>query len=703
MNAIAAMAEMVKAAEVHAEAQSKDRLRAIEYYKGVMTDTPSDAGRSKMATRLVRSHIKKVLPSLMRTLMGSAQIVEFLPIGPEDEQDAEQSTDFMNSVVVPEAGCLAAIEDAIHDALLLRNGILRWWYDERKTVSVSSHTGLNDDAFAQLVAGDDVEVLDHTESEEQTEFGPILVHDARIKRYITKGVYRSSAVPRDRFLIHPDAVEIDESPLVGEKCEYSRSDLVAMGYDKEKVYSLPIADEDDTERDARRGELDDGAQDTHRANQMVDYYDLYIRFDEDDDGIAELRHVVFAGGLTEQHMLLNEECDDVQFCDVKTMSQPHQWEGISLADDLMDLQQGQTVLLRQTLDNLYWANNPQPIIQSGAIKDEQAVYNPEFGLPIVVNQGVDVRAALGTHAVPFVADKSFPMLQYLDEEAQERTGVSDASSGMAPDALQNMTAKASAMIEQAGIGQTELMVRTAARGLEKFFRGLRRMVIRHQDVPRTVRLRGEWAQFDPRQWNAELDCTVNTGLGAGTRERDMIVMQQVLALQEKLFAAFGPDNPFVKPENLYKSITKLVEAAGLKSVEPYFSEPDPQEIQAKMAAAQNKPDPEQAKMQAQMQIEQAKVQAQLQLEQAKMQASDAKEKAQMDADLTVKRAEIEAARMAQTDKLKSDALLLDRKLAWEREKYMLDAQLQRENAERDRQDRIWQAQAQQFAIQRPAQ
>ena len=194
----------------------------------------------------------------------------------------------------------------------------------------------------------------------------------------------------------------------------------------------------------------------------------------------------------------------------------------------MDLQRAQTVLLRQTLDNLYWQNGAQPIMQEGVVLNPEAVLNPEFGLPIRLRQGTDARAAIGYDVKPFVADKSFGMLEYMDNEATERTGVSDASSGLAPDALQNMTAKASAMIEQAGIGQTELMVRTAAEGLRRFFRGILRLITRHQDIPRTVRLRDEWVQVDPRHWNADMDCAVNTGLGAGTRERDLMVMQQFL-------------------------------------------------------------------------------------------------------------------------------------------------------------------------------
>jgi hypothetical protein len=221
------------------------------------------------------------------------------------------------------------------------------------------------------------------------------------------------------------------------------------------------------------------------------------------------------------------------------------------------------------------AEQPQPIVQEGTIVNPEAVLNPRFGLPIRIAQGTDARAALAYNPVPFVAKDSFAMLSYMDEEGTDRTGISEASSGLAPDALQNVTAKASAMIEQSGIGQTELMVRTIAHGLKRVFRGLLRMVVKHQDKPRTVRLRDKWVTFDPREWNAEMDATVNTGLGAGTRERDMMMMSQVIGLQEKLLASLGADNPFVKPDNVYNAISKFAESAGARSTELYFTKPDP--------------------------------------------------------------------------------------------------------------------------------
>ena len=684
MNPTSAIAQMIHEAEKHADDMSKDRIRAVEYYQGVMRDTPSDKGKSQIVSRDVRSVIKKVLPSVVRTILGNEVVTEYQPMNEGDEEGAEQATDYVNHVVLPECDGYRAIEDAIHDALLLRNGILHVYFEEKTEAKVSSHTGLPDDAFAELVDSEDVQVLEHTERQEMVEVPPqmgpdgmpipgpsmmpVTVHDLKIKRMVQKRDIRAAAVPRERFLIHPDAVSLDDSALTGSKTQVRRSDLVAMGYDKDLIFGLAIGDEDDDyERDERRDAVTN-TDETHRANELVDYYDLYVRFDEDGDGIAELRHMCFAGGTGEKNLLMNEEADEVQFVDLKILSQPHQWEGISLFDDTHDIQRVKTVLLRQTLDNLYWQNNPQPTVQDGAIVNMDAVYNPEFGLPIRTKPGMDVRTALGFNQVPFVAAQSFAMLDYMDNEAQERTGVNDASSGLAPDALQNMTAKASAMIEQAGIGQTELMVRTIAEGLRKFFRLILKLVVKHQDVPRTVRLRGEWVQYDPRSWNSDMDCTVNTGLGAGTRERDMQMVQFILGMQEKLLASLGPvDNPFVSPDNLYASLQKLVQAAGMKTPDMFFTKPDPEKIAVKAKAMAEQPSPEMMKVQAQAEAKKAELQMTGQIKAAEMQQSGQAERANLEAEMQLKREQM----MAETQ------------LA--RERMMAEMQLKREQMQAEMQ------------------
>lgn len=681
MEWLSTVADMVRSAERHADDLSADRIRAVEYYRGEMRDTPSDVGRSSITTRDIRSAIKKALPSVYRTILGSDEVVEYQPVGPGDEDAASQASDYVNYVVMGASGARKAIKDAIHDAMLLRNGILHWWWDERQSVTFSRHTGLDEAAIAALDADGDVEIIEAVQRDEDVGGVIIPVYDVKVRRSIVARDVKVAAVPRERFLIHADAVSLDDALIVGERAELRRSDLVAMGYDRDLVAGLAVTDEDDEDSD-RRGWVAESDGDEAPENETLDYYDLYVRIDADGDGIAELRHMCFAGGLTERNLLVDEECDEIQYCDIKVMSQPHQWEGVSLADDLFDIQRVKTVLTRATLDNLYWQNNLQRSAQDGAVLNMDEVLNPRFGGVVRVARGVPVNDALGVVTVPFVARESFGMIEYIDREATDRTGISDASSGLAPDALQNVTAKATALIEQGGIGQTEMMVREIADGLRVFFGGLLRLIVRHQDMSRTVRLRNEWVEFDPRQWNAMMDCTVNTGLGAGTRERDMMVMQQVLGLQERMLSGFGPDNPFVKPENVYSALSRMIEAAGLKTPSLYFTEPDPQEVQQKMEAARNQPN-----------LVQLRVQAQMQLEQAKMQANRDKEAAQMEADLRVEQARIAAETERQRNDLASRALLQRQQIEWEREKFAAEIAAREAEAERARMHDIQRAQA----------
>lgn len=672
---------LVKDAEDYRDERAGERLKAMAYFDGdekeLQKYIPSEDDRSKVVSRDVRSAVKKVLPSIYRTILGNDQIVEYQPVGEGDENTAEQATDYVNYIALPECNGRQAIEDAINDAVRLRNGILKWWQEEITDVKVSLHTGLDEMAFAQLVADDDVEVLEYTERAEKVEVQGQIVEipsfDVRIKRRIVTAKPSIAAIPLENWLIHPDAIRLEDSPILGEHTRERRSDLVKMGWEKDKIWAAPATGSDsdqEAEEDARRRGIEQNEDAPQKALDEIDYYDLLVRVDKDGDGIAELRRMVFAGGIKAQYLLEDTEWDEINYADIVSERRPHQWEGNSIPDEVMEIQKVKTVLLRQTLDNIYWQNNLQPIVQEGIVQNPESVLNPKFGQPIRVSQGTPWNEAVGYNVVPMVADKSFAMLSYMDEEMTDRTGISDASSGMAPDALQNMTAKASSMIEQAGIGQTEMIVRCIAECLKPVFRGLLKLIIQHQDKPRTVRLRDEWVTFDPRSWNADMDAVVNVGLGAGTRERDMMAMQQVITLQKELLASMGPavGMKYVTPDNLYNAISKLVEAAGLKTVGLYFTKPDPQEIQQAIQAQSQQPSPEEIKAKAAMELEQVRGQQKIQIEHfktqakreeaaAKMQIDTNREREQLAADLEAQLAEIDRQAEAKRNELIAQAAL----------------------------------------------
>jgi hypothetical protein len=599
--------------------------------------------------------------------------------------------------VLQESGATEAIHDGIFDAMLLRNGVLHWFVDEKTRVEGSKHTGLDEMALGQLI-DDSVEVLEQSSKIEMQpvppemaaqyqaqgipvpEGVPVELFDVKIKRTIKEKKPRIISVPMDEFLISSDALCVDDSGLVGQGRKVSRSDLVAMGYDRDKIESLPSATETATsenERYSRRKYANDISKANERENDKIDYYDLYVRLDRDNDGIAELRHICMAGGLTAEHLLVDDYASDVPYADLVIERQPHQWEGVSIADDVMDIQRIKTALLQSAMNNIYWQNALQMIVNSSAIENPEAVMRPEFGRPIMLKDGYNARDAISYNIVPFVANNILEFIGYWDDQVSDRTGIDDTSAGMPADALQNVTAKASAMMEQKGIARVEMLVRTLATGgLKRLFKGLLKLIIENQDKARTVRMRDKWVEVDARSWNAEMDATINTGLGAGTRERDMMVMQGVISMQEKLLASLGPDNPFVKPDNVWKALSGLVEASGLKTPSMYFTKPDEAEVTAALDARKNAKPIELQKIEAQAMADKALREAEMPLEMRKMelevQAAAEKERAQSQAavDEAIALAEIQA-----TDKQSERDLKyyeINQRLAFEREKLALD-------------------------------
>lgn len=663
--------------------QKASRDRAQEYYDGKMTDTPASPNRSKVVSRDVRAVIKKLMPAMVRTILGSDTVVQYQPTSEAKEDDATQATLYINGVVLEESGGYDAIYDVIHDAALQRTGWLKWWHEEKVDVSETQYTGLDEEAFNMLVAPEEVTVLEHTPRQEQVaqmvqdpqtgtfveQMVPTQVHDVRVRIYRKKRRIRVGAIPGENIIVHPDALDEDTAQLIGTYEKITRSDLVAMGIDRDRVYDLPIADEHDrqTAEDVRRRYDEDGKV-YSPAMEEIDYYDLYARVDYDDDGIAELRRICMAGGLTEENIISNEVWDEAPLAAVKIERRPHQLEGHSIMDDGGDMQQVKTVLLRSVFDNIYAMNNLTPVYQEGVILNPKAFYEKKFGEPVRVRQGTDARAAASYLEVPFFAKDAFGMLGYIDEMIIDRTGISDASAGLPPDALQNVTAKASSLLEQSNIGQTEMMVKTVAKGgLKRMFKGLLKLAVQHQDKPRTVKLNDKWVTFDPRKWDGEMDCEVNTGLGAGTRERDQMMVTMLMGVQEKLLASLGAvDNPFVSEENVWNSLEKLVQATGGKNVNAFFTKPDPEKLKQRAADRKANKPPTPAEMlkmeyelkgQLEVQKEKVKADADVAKTQATMQKEQAKEVAQMQADVQVKLAE-----------LKKEQAIREQEIAWEREK-----------------------------------
>lgn len=629
---VAQQIELAKGHDKHARATP--RAKALDYFFGNMDAyVPPEPNRSKVVSRDVADTIGWMLPGIMRVFTASDRMAVAEPVGAEDVDFADQATDGMNYVFWKDNKGYEIVYAATWDSLLHGNGIVKTYYDDTPVYSTSFHSGLTDDQRVMLLEDDETEVL-AASSREVTIPGPegdiaIEVHDLKIKRKKLDGKFIVTVIPTEEFLISENAVATDDAPFTAHWQKITRSELVAMGYDKDEVWKIPAAGRPDTPEEAARRDFQN-TDATDKSMEEVDYFECFIRVDVDGDGEAELVRACYGGTAVDG--LLDWEVweDENPFDDIPCEPVPHRWDARSVSDKTIDLQDINTVLSRQFLNNLYWVNNPQRFAQ-GKIKNPEALDSPVFGQTVFG----DVGATVTNLPVPFVGDKALLGLTHFDEVRQKRTGVGRQSMALDPEALQNQTAEASRNNRDASYSQVELVARNMAEwGWGKVFRKLMRLMIKHQDHPRTVMLNSKkQLVIDPRFWNADMNVTINVGLGTGSRDRDLMMLQNVLQSQlllaDRFMAAGAVDDAIDMLPLIIRTMEKMAESAGIKNPEDFYPEYTEEKVgilkdMAAKRAAQ--PPPEVVK-------EQAKIAATKEIEAMKAEGNAAKEQLQLNADL----------------------------------------------------------------------
>jgi len=607
-------------------------------------------GKSQIVTGEVAEAIDGALPSLVRIFTGSDNIVVFEPQGPRDEASAKQATDYCNWVFNRDNEGVSILHDWFKDALLQKNGILKAYWEDKEDITKERYFDLSNDELAMLMSDETMEIVE----QDTTEFPifdpngmpvvdpmgvPVMgaTTNVVVQQKKKSGKVTIENVPPEEFLISKKARTIADSPFVAHRQMLTRSTLIAMGFNKKQVEGLQMGDAlaYTPERVARyaAGEQPYQTQTDDPAMQEIEVFECYIKTDIDGKGIATLVQVFYASNEILEDAKgkeMVEEVDYVPFHSICPIPIPHKFFGNSLADRTVDLQLIKTTITRQMLDNLYLTNNARVVAVEGQVNLDDLLTSTAGGViraksPNAVQQLV----------VQNVASQAFPMLQYLDTIQSKRTGVSDASQGLDPSVLQNVTAAAVASMQQAGAGKIELMARIFAEtGVKSLFKGILHLLCKYQDKARLVRMRGEFVEFDPRTWANQYDVSINVGLGAGNRQEQMAMLSMVLAKQEQLIGQYGPANPYVSPAQYRGTLGRMVEIAGFKDSAEFYkaitpeqdqmlSNPPPQEqqmppeIQALMAKTQAEIQANQAKAQADLQMQQQQMQIDMQMAQQK--------------------------------------------------------------------------------------
>lgn len=572
---------------------SSQRATALDHYHGRPYGNEQE-GRSAVVSRDLSEAVDWALPGIIRVFTASGALGEFDPVGPEDEQQAEQESDYTNQVIMKDNPGFIVLHDVIKDTLLLKNGYVKHYWEEESKVSEESYTGLSLDALVMLnneLTSDGAEVEVVEQEETMIDMGGQMVPSFDIKLKITRkcGKVCVEAVPAEEVRVSKKCRgSLQQSPFVEHVTRKTRSDLIEMGMDRDFVSELAAYNEkENSEESYARDSLDDesdefGQATIDRSMDEIEYCEAYLRVDWDGDGIAELRKVVTVSDRIPPGKEWNETISAVPMTAFTAKRMPHRHVGESLDDELSDLQEIKTVLLRQMLDNIYLTNSSQWLVNE-RVNISDFMQSMPGGIKRV--QGLEPVSGSAEPVVTApIIGQILPVVDYIDNLKESRTGISKASTGLDPDILKQSTKGAFMENLNRASQKIEMITRMIAEtGVKEMFLQVHSLLIRHQDRSRMVKMRGKYVTVNPQEWKERTDLTARVGLGTGNEEEKREKLMLVASLAEKI-SALG----LVGPDQAYNLFSDLVKTMGFDMPEKYAMDPASPEFQQAQA---NKKEP----------------------------------------------------------------------------------------------------------------
>jgi len=577
---------------------SESRKKSLEYYLGDKLGTEID-GRSQVVSTDVSDTIESILPNLLRIFTASDKVVKCEPVTAEDVPMADQATAYLNHVFYKENNGFQLLYNFFKDALIEKNGFLKIYWDESESVEFETYQNLSlEDKEALEDTRDEIEFIEEEEVEDEfskAEFKKaieqyetqgleipemqtpdFILYNCKIKRTKKTGKIKVESVPPEEFLIDRNAKTIEDAEFVSHKVLISRSDLIAMGYDEDEVNNLPASSDDiyNTENTVRQGDVDEYLTDNYAQGQntKVLIYESYVKYDYDEDGIAELRKIVSAGDDGSM-VLENMPCDNIPFVTVTPIPMPHRFYGRSVSELVEDIQLMKSTVMRQLLDNMYLTNNNRVAVMDGMVNMDDLLTTRPGGVVRTKQPPNQVMQPLQSQPI---SQQAFPMLSYLDTVREARTGITKSAQGLDADTLNSKTATGVNTLMTQTQMRSELIARIFAEtGVKDLFRKIFELMVKYQDREKVVMLNNQYIPVKPTEWKDRFNISIVVGLGTGSKEQQTVMLNSILERQIQAFQLQGgKEMPMVSLKNIYNTLSKVIENAGLKNVENYFVDPD---------------------------------------------------------------------------------------------------------------------------------
>lgn len=611
--------EFIRGRNAHGNVRTEQKRALDQYF--LRPNGREREGYSETQTTETRDAIEMMLPILMDMYLQPESPVVFKPRAANDMQQTLQETAMVNHVLNVQNNFPLLALRWFKDALLLKNGYVKVFWDEFVEDRIEKYKGLDIEEYQKTLAElDERDEVIKVKENIDPKTGE-LSFDCTIRVVNGDPQVRVVNLPSTRVVV---AAEHNDVSLAGANyvCHFevrTKSDLIVDGYSKDKVKGLPTATNEDMELSDNKYVADDDVSlassvsgDVSRDLVMV--YEHYIRADKNGDGKSELLRVVSAGGTGNGTVLDVEEVDFIPIIALTPFVVPHNHYGMSLADFTIPYQNVATHIQRQILDNLNLANNPMLYVNSNAVQNIESVAKARLG-GIVMGKSAEM--AIQAVSVPFVARQSYEVLTDIERRMTKATGLNEAATGLNAEALAQSTNLVGAMtLNQAQLRARMIASVMAETGVKELVLRVRELLMKYMTKQEMVEISGQFVPMEPRSWIRNRAASVRIGLGTVQKQERIAVLQSIMTTQEKVFAAQQSlDGPLLNHQNVYNTLSELAQLTGSRETDRYFTDP-----RAFLQAKAMQPEPEQP------------IETALELEAAKLVAKSQKDAADIELD-----------------------------------------------------------------------
>jgi len=693
------------------------RTLSIQRYLGSNIN-PAPAGRSQVRDRTVYETIEWIKPSLLRIFCGSDQIVEFDPIGPEDEERAQQESQYTNYVVTQKNNWHQLCNDWFGDALLLKNGYMHAYYETRTIPESEYYRNLTDDAFALLAQDKELTIVEQSsrvneelKAQQDAQFAQAMqqyqmmvaqaqmqaqpptfpgapgagipagvpqggvpqqqpqlppppqrppvpkLWDCEVKRTQDRGQVRMCVLPPERCLI-----DIDTPDWTLDGCNYFEYwDYETIGSLRARGLNVKddIVDDENSAATSRSDGSEEGARDLYSESQSRGTFN--------DPSMKRLkvryiwiRHDTDGDGINELQYVIRIGQEVIY---------SEEAEDIPVAS-LTPIPLPHRHIGMSIADSVEDIEDVNTNITRGAIDNLNLSNTPRLAVSDRVNMSdlLDVRVGgvirvdgqppqeIMPVDLPNVFGAAVNAIQFFDSRRMNRTGINAYFQGTDSNTL-NKTASGINQLTSSAAQRVEMIARLFAIGVKRLFTIVHRLILQHGHSREVIRIRNNWVTVDPAEWRKRSDLRIVVGLGTGSKEGQIAQLGQLFAAQMQTLPL-----GVAEPQNIYHTLVEMAKASGFAGSERFFVDPTTK------PPPQPPPPPEviveQMRGQTAMQSKQLDVQSNQKTQQMRQQFDAAQlqhdaqmqeRKAQLDAETELKKAQIDAQKQYQIEQMRLEA------------------------------------------------